>query len=89
MKKTFLVVLILSVAALAASSRYVHGRGSATDMDQSRAQFEAMDQAKENIQNACPSGRLIPAPQVTENECRPSGPGVVTCTVVISASCED
>jgi hypothetical protein len=39
MKKTFLVVLILSVAALAASSRYVHGRGSATDMDQSRAQF--------------------------------------------------
>jgi hypothetical protein len=79
MKKTFLVVLILSVAALAASSRYVHGRGSATDMDQSRAQFEAMDQAKENIQNACP----------TENECRPSGPGVVTCTVVISGSCED
>jgi hypothetical protein len=87
--KKILTVLILAVAALAASSRYVHGRGSATDMDQSRAHSEAMDQAKENIQNACPSGRLIPAPQVTQNECHPSGPGMVTCIVEISGSCED
>ena len=89
MRKIIFAVLILAVAALAASSRYVHGRGSATDMDQSRAHSEAMDQAKDNIQNACPSGRLIPAPQVTQDECRPAGPGAVTCVVMISGTCED
>lgn len=89
MRKLVLAVSIFSVAALAASSRYVHGRGSATDMDQSRAHSEAMDQAKDNIQNTCPSGRLIPAPQVTQDECHPAGPGAVTCVVVISGTCED
>lgn len=89
MKKTILAILILAGAAMADGSRPVDGKGTASDGDQSRARSEAMDQAKDNIQNACPSGRLIPAPQVTKNECRASGPGMVTCTVEISGTCED
>lgn len=82
-----LVVSLLAVGAFA-SERYVHGRGSATDMDESRAHAEALDQAKDNLENACPSGRFVTAPQVTSNECHMAGPGSVTCTVVITATCE-
>ena len=88
MKKTIVAVLFL-VALAFASTRYVHGRGSATDMDQSRARSEAMDEAKDNLQNACPSGRFVTAPQVTTNECHMAGPGTATCTIVITAACED
>jgi hypothetical protein len=84
-----LAVFDFSVMALVVSSRYIHCRVSATDMDQSRAHSEAMDQAKDNIQNACPSGGLIPAPQVTQDECHPAGPGAVTCVVLVSGTCED
>jgi hypothetical protein len=89
MNKTILAVLILAAAAMAANYREVHGRGSGTDMDESRAHSQAMDEAKDNLQNACRSGRWYQAPQVTKDECHPSGIGSVTCTVEISGSCED
>ncbi len=85
MTKTLFAVLLLGLAA-SASERYVHGRGSATDADQSRARSEALEQAKDNLQNACSNGHIL-SPQVTTDDCHMAGPGSVTCTVVITATC--
>jgi len=84
---TVSLLLVLAVAALAAD-RMVSVRGTATDMDQGRADAEARDAAAQNFQNACPRG-AVPAPQVTSNECHPSGVGSVTCTVEITGNCQE
>ena len=84
---TVSLVLLLALAALAAD-RLVHVRGTGTEMDQGRADTEAMDAATQNFQAACPRG-AIPAPQVTSNECHPSGIGSVTCTVEITGNCQE
>ena len=85
MKKTLFAVLLLGLAAFA-SERYVHGRGSATDADQSRARSEALQQAQDNLENACSNGHIL-SPQVTKDNCNMAGPGSVTCTVEITATC--
>jgi hypothetical protein len=84
---TVSLLLVLALAALAAD-RMVHARGTATDMDQGRADTEAREAATENFQNVCPKG-AIPAPQVTNNECHPSGVGSFTCTVEITGNCQE
>lgn len=86
---TVSLVLLLALAALAANYRAVHARGTGTDADQSRADQQAHDNATENLNNACSSGRWYQAPQVTSNECHMSGIGSVTCTVEMVGSCED
>jgi hypothetical protein len=90
MKKILAAVSLLLVAAVAAlaADRMVHVRGTGTDMDQGRADAEAQAAATENFQNACPKG-AIPAPQVTSNECHPSGVGSFTCTVEITGNCQE
>jgi hypothetical protein len=87
MKKTTVALLVLVTLAFA-STRPVQGRGSATDVDHERARSEAMEQATDNLRNACPSGRFFAAPQVTTDECHMAGPGSETCIVVITAACE-
>jgi hypothetical protein len=85
MIKMLFAVLLLGFAA-SATSRYVHGSGSATEMDQSRAHAEALQQAKENLENACSNGHIL-SPQVTTDDCHAAGPGSFTCRVEITATC--
>ena len=87
MKRMIFAVLVLTAVAFAAE-RYVSGRGSATDLDQGRARAEAMEQAKENLENACSNGRIVTLPEVTTDDCHMAGPGSVTCVVEITATCD-